>query len=138
MTQEPDHFQFANDVAPMIPREKMPQIDEKFYADLLVFLGSRGISFTAGFIEPDKVFSHQIVDVNRAVVMSKECLAKPVLLSKDRCILDGNHRWYKHKTDGSSVPFIGIETDFFDALNHLFAYPNCYEYGDGKEHPISF
>jgi hypothetical protein len=120
-------MQFANDIEPIVPRTQMPQINREDFADMLVFLGSHGVSFSAGYIDPATVFSHQEVDVNKALAMPPEVLAIPTLLSKDEAIIDGNHRWCGHFTNKTQMPFLRIETDFFSALKLLFQYPKCYE-----------
>lgn len=112
----------------MVARTAMPQIDELYYPDMLVWLGNRGVTFSAGYIAPERCRSHQLVDEARAQAMPMAFLVKPVLISQDLCVLDGNHRWYRHLFEKlPTMPFIRIELDFFDAIKHLETYPKCYE-----------
>jgi hypothetical protein len=120
-----------------IPRAKMPQVDEKDIPELLVFLGNRGLSIKAGFIDPHEVKAHQAVNIAIVKAMEAHTLAKPVLLSSDKAIIDGDHRWYRHILDNAMMPFIQIGCMFEDALMHIKAFPKTYELGDGVKHPIS-
>jgi hypothetical protein len=120
-------LQLPEDILPMVPRTEMPQIDEIYYPDMLVWMGTRGATFAAGLVNPETCKSHQLVDIDRALGMSADKLVKPVLVSSDWCILDGNHRWYRHIHDKTSMPFIQINLDFFEAVKELEAYPKCYE-----------
>jgi hypothetical protein len=130
-------LQFPNDVLPMIPREQMPQVDEKFYTDMLVFLGNSGVRFSAGYIDPLHVYSHQMVDLARVAAMPKDIANKPTLISADPAMIDGNHRWAWHYNNKCLMPFIRIELPFFDALKVIRTYPRTYAYGDGAFHPES-
>lgn len=121
-------MQLPEDLAPMVPRNRMPQIDGDEYPGMLVFLGSTGIAFSAGYIDPETCHSHQLVDVARANGMPLKFLERPVLLSKDLCVLDGNHRWYRHLIGKiSDMPFIRIELPFFQAVEALETFPKTYE-----------
>lgn len=123
-----DVMQLPEDVLPMVPRTAMPQIDEIYYPDMLVWLGSKGVQFSAGYIDPETCRSHQLVDEARAKSMPLNFLIKPVLISKDRGVLDGNHRWYRHLVEKiTSMPFIRLEIPFFDAIKRLEEYPKTYE-----------
>lgn len=120
-------LQLPEDVLPMVPRTQMPQIKEIYYPDMLVWLGSRGATFAAGFINPSQCKSHQLVDIDHAMGIPVDKLIKPCLISRDKCILDGNHRWYRHLADKTLMPYIQIELDFFPAIHELELYPKCYE-----------
>lgn len=122
-------LQLPEDVLPMVPRTAMPQIDEIYYPDMLVWLGSRGVSFSAGYMEPLNCRVHQQIDFDRADNMPEKALKKPVLLSGDfrPCVLDGDHRWWRHLADKTQMPYIMIHLDFFAAKKMLEDYPKCYE-----------
>lgn len=119
-----------------IDRAKMPQIDEADLPELLVFLGSRGVGLAAGIISPWTFTSHQAINRDKVEAMPLTLLHKPILTSGDWGILDGNHRWAKHRAVGSDVPYLQVLTSFDDALTHLYSFPKTYEYGDDQFHPI--
>ncbi len=116
------------DVAPMIPRTAMPQVDEIYYPDMLVWLGANhGVTFRAGYTNPQVVKVHQEINIEKAMGLPAATLLKPVLLSKDGCVLDGDHRWYRHLQDRQPMPFIELSLDFMEAIKVLESYPKCYE-----------
>lgn len=121
-------LQLPEDELPMVPRTAMPQVDEIYYPDMLVWLGDRKVSFSAGYIDPTTCHSHQLVDVAKANAMPEQLLVKPVLLSKDLCVIDGNHRWYRYLISKNwRMPFIQLELNFFEAIKLIEQYPKCYE-----------
>lgn len=120
------------DVLPLIPRIRMPQIKTHDYAALLVFLGSKGIKFSAGYIDPALLKMHQEVDVDMAMQLPDSKLVKPILLAGDNFVLDGDHRGYRHAVDKTQAPFIRIEIDFNDAITALFEFPGTYELQVGE------
>lgn len=122
-------MQLEQDVLPLVPRSQMPQIDEIYYPDMLVWLGDRGVQFSAGHMEPMNCRVRQEIDFNKALNMSAKALVKPVLLSNDfnPTVLDGDHRWYRHLHDNSEMPYIMIHLDFLAAKKLLEEYPKCYE-----------
>lgn len=115
------------DVLPLIDRAKMPQIDEKAYTDMLIFLGQKGYTFTAGYINPGLLHLHQEIDVAMAMQLPDFILKKPLLLSSDNYVLDGDHRGYRHAVDKTLAAFIRIETTFDEARTALLAFPETYE-----------
>jgi hypothetical protein len=79
-----------------IPRNKMPQIKSTDVRDFIDFLKNKGISVSS---KPFLVSSMKMTqrDINKDKVSSlmqsdKSSLAKPVIISSDRYILDGHHR----------------------------------------------
>lgn len=119
--------QVPMDVFPLIDRSKMPQIDAKYYNDMFVFLGTKGYTFTAGYIDPQLLRLHQEVDVARAMQLPDHILKKPILLSDDNYVLDGDHRGYRHAIDKTMAAFIRIETSFAEAYKALLSFPETYE-----------
>jgi hypothetical protein len=114
----------------IIRRIEMPQVDEKEYVPLMVFLGERGIRFSAGRIDPRRCRSHQPIDEDRAMKIPEEVLGKAILVSSGNFIIDGNHRWYRHYIERSFAPFVRIERDFFDALSCILDFPRTYREGE--------
>lgn len=120
-------LQIPEDVLPMIPRTAMPQVEEIYYPDLFVWLGDQGVTFAAGHCDPAICKVHQIIDFKKALAMHADVLLKPVLLSRDTCVLDGDHRWYRHKHDNTPMPYIQIDLEFAEAIKRLKLYPKVYE-----------
>ena len=81
--------------------------------------------------------AHQRVDWNKVTHMDAVTLAKPVLASQDKFVLDGNHRWNAHVLNNSNLDAYVIGLDFEKAIQLLFAFPKTYSYGDGNLHPVT-
>jgi hypothetical protein len=110
-----------------IPREQMPQIDEKDIPRLLVWLGSQGVGLSAGHCSAEGLQFHQAVILEKVHAMSSDLMAKPILISEDHGVLDGNHRGARHVIEKLPCPFIRLHTDFSHAINLLKAFPYSYE-----------
>ena len=121
-----------DDVAPFIDQANMPQIHEHSYADMFVFLGAKGLTFEAGYIDSSLLKLHQEVDVAVAMALPPEKLVKPILISKDNFVLDGDHRGYRHFVDKTQAPFIRINALFYEALGLLLAFPETYKLKRGE------
>lgn len=115
------------DVYPLIDRSKMPQIDVDQYTDLLIFLGNRGLVFSAGYIDATDLKMHQEVDVEVAKQLPEGKLKKPILISAGNFVLDGDHRGYRHFLDKTQAPYIRIHATFNQAIKMLFEFPGTYE-----------
>lgn len=114
------------DVYPLIDRSRMPQIDFEAYTDMLIFLGSKGLTFSAGFIDPSELKLHQQVNVAVAKQLSVEVLKRPILLCVGNFVLDGDHRGYRHYLDRTPVPYIRLHAVFAQAVRMLFEFPGTY------------
>jgi hypothetical protein len=121
-----------------IPRPEMPQVDETDIPGLLDFLVGQGIGILKKTILPGEISPHQRVEISRAINMPLEELAKPILGSMEPFILDGHHRWYEHRLQGTKISLIQIELEFEQAIRALFQFPKTYSYGDGKKHAVTF
>lgn len=120
-----------------IPRAVMPQIDEADFDAFFAFIESKGVSFTSETFSPKELRAHQRVSMDKAKHMDEATLAKPVLVSRDHYVLDGNHRWTAHVLNGTDVPAYQIDLDFEASIELMFAFPKTYSYGDGQNHPIT-
>lgn len=119
-----------------VPRPVMPQVDECDLTALIEFVTFRGCETKEGKTDPDELHFHQRVDFDKCKKMKKETLKKPVLISLDMFVLDGNHRTMEHKLLGTEVPYIMLCKPFEEAIGLLMAFPGTYEYcngDDGKE-----
>lgn len=111
-----------------VPRDQMPQIDEKDMAKAIVFFSNAGFGvLSAGFGHYLQFSTHQKVDKNKAAAMPDSVLDKPVLVTRLNEVIDGNHRVAAHRIHGSLVPFIQIDCSFVDALDILNVFPFAYE-----------
>lgn len=119
-----------------IPRPVMPQVDWDDITALCEFAVSRSCEVKDGIADPNEVKFHQHVDMDKIVNMPLDLLEKPILISQDMFVLDGNHRAEKHKLLGTAIPYIMLRKPFEDALALLYAFPGTYEFGDGNEHPM--
>lgn len=115
-----------------VPRPVMPQVDACDLTALCEFVTFRGCKIEDGKAEPDDLHFHQRVDFDRCKKMKKDTLKKPVLLSLDKYVLDGNHRTMRHKLDGTKVPYIMLCKPFEEAIALLMAFPGTYEYANGE------
>lgn len=115
------------DVAPLIPRSIMPQVDEIYIPDMLVWMGQRNIQFSAGVIDPANIKVRQEINVDKALGMPADALYRPVLISIDNLVIDGDHRWYRHLHDKTMMPYIRLGQTFSVVYDLLREYPRCYE-----------
>lgn len=120
-----------------IPRAVMPQIDEKDYPDFFEFVKSKNVLFVPKTFFPKELRAHQRVSMDKAKHMDAGNLAKPILVSRDHFVLDGNHRWTAHVLNGTQVPAFELELEFEASIELMFAFPKTYSYGDGRTHPIT-
>lgn len=108
----------------LVPRVEMPQIDESDYPALVAFLRANQCPVSRILIEPQSCRFHQSVadfDPSRIGGMP---LSKPILLARDRFILDGNHRVKASLYLGRPlIHAIELAKDFESSIALLFAFP---------------
>lgn len=110
-----------------VPRAVMPQIDEADEPDFIAFAESRGAVIVREVVHPGQLLSHQRVEISHAMNMNPEVLAKPALVSKEGYVLDGNHRWYAHKLQGTDMNVIRVMLEFEAAIELMFEFPKTYD-----------
>lgn len=111
-----------------VPRDQMPQVDEKDMAKAIVFFSKAGFGvLSAGDAIPNQFITHQRINWKKAKAMAELVLDKPILVTRLNEVIDGNHRVAAHKLKGSAVPFIQIDCSFVDALDVLNVFPFAYE-----------
>lgn len=116
-----------------VPRELMPQIDGEDLPLFVTFAGDRGVLTSFDTVDPRQLRAHQRIDPHRVHTVD---LTKPALVSDDRFVLDGNHRWHAHLERGSRMPIIRLGLTFEPAIELMFQFPRTYAYGDGAFHPV--
>jgi len=120
-----------------IPRDEMPQIDEKDYVVFFGFLKERNVQMEIKTFHPKELHAHQRVNWSKVHAMDQTVMDKPILVSKDGYVLDGNHRWWAHVLQKTDLKAYQIDLEFEEAIKLLFDFPKTYAYGDGNFHPIS-
>lgn len=78
-----------------IPRSSMPQIETEDYDELYKYLKNHGLSPKAMKVNPAELKALQRDFKTAGVVkaLQKEKVKKPVIISNDNYVIDGNHRW---------------------------------------------
>jgi hypothetical protein len=77
-----------------IPRNKMPQIESEDYKAYMLHMKKLGIVGKKIKVNPNKLKAIQSQFSDKGVVISiKKNDDKPILISKDSYVIDGNHRW---------------------------------------------
>lgn len=119
-----------------VPRPIMPQVDEKDYPTLVSWLlHDKGVDVTVNeACDPAALRAHQRVDRFHAERLPPGVLDKPILVSGDSYVLDGNHRWWAHVHFGiNPIPAIRILRPFEEAIGLLFEFPGTYALADHEE-----
>lgn len=122
-----------------IMRADMPQIDAQDLPAFFDFCRECGVEVVEGeSIDPKLVRGRQEINraAVRAIVAKGEHITKPVLLSTEPLILDGNHRWMACIVEGVDMPCDRVMCSFGNALQLMYAFPKTYRLGDGNTHPM--
>lgn len=117
-----------------VPRERMPQVDEKDTVRMIVDAAHIALPVggfhplpTLEVLPPCEIRAHQRVDHRRAAAMNPAIRAKPIIISRDNYVVDGNHRWWAHVKAGSeAIPVIRLALDFDEAIRWLLGRPYVY------------
>lgn len=115
-----------------VPRERMPQIDEadypRFVTDAMQWHGCR---FDVAPVM--ELHAHQRIDHRMAERMDPRDRIKPIIVSSDNYIVDGNHRWWANVYGGSSfINVIRLSADFNSCIAWALALPYVYEINQTK------
>lgn len=123
-----------------IPRDAMPQVDNADLAELIVYLTDKcgvGVSLRSlptGWLkiqQCDTVFDPDRLRSPARVAM---LLQKPLLVSLDLTVVDGNHRLLLHRFHGTpEVPCYQIGCSFEKSREYIAAFPRAYRFGDGPQ-----
>lgn len=120
-----------------VPRPLMPQIDEADYPAFIAYCDLHRVAVDLTRVPPPSVRPHQRVDAVRAIQMEPKALRKPVLIGRDRYIIDGHHHWFDHMVrHDREMPVRRIALDFEPAIAFIFGFPGTYALGDGQIHPV--
>lgn len=121
-----------------IPRPIMPQVNEEDYPALRHFAATLGVNVTEKFLDCKALKVHQKVDKFKVNLMKNDplLLKKPLLVSAEPFVLDGNHRYWGHFAERTPVPVLEFELPFEAAIKFLFRFPRTYYYGDGRHNAL--
>lgn len=117
-----------------IKRDEMPQIDWADYPELFAFLNDNGVTVSYKHIPAKSLQPVQCRDEIRPTRNPAQ-YHKPLLISLDLDILNGNHRWAGFCLDGADtlVPCFQLNAGYDESNNLLQAFPKSYRYGDGPQ-----
>jgi len=108
-----------------VERPVMPQIDEHDYPALLRWLDTHGVTVSDDMIEPSRLCFRQRVDqemVASILTRRRDLLNKRIILSNERCVLDGNHRAAAHLAEGTPSPAYVLGVSFEEGFDLLCAF----------------
>lgn len=120
-----------------VPRPAMPQVDEAAFPALLRYCSAHGVVVRLARRDPFALHLHQRIDWAHVHALDAATLAKPVLVSADGYVLDGNHRTAGHRLAHAPIETVELELGFEAAVRFLFGFPGAYAYGDGRFHPVT-
>lgn len=119
------HYKGGQFVPFYVPRERMPQVDAEFYTRLIA--DAIDIGVTIDVIEVGHITPHQRIDHRRAEAMPLWLRMKPLIVSADDYVLDGNHRWWAARKAGDAyLNAIRISMGFDAAIKWLLQRPYVY------------
>jgi hypothetical protein len=112
----------------IVPRRDMPQIDHEDMTALVEWLAWKGIALSHERIDASELQFRQRIDLSLTASMDDETYGRPIWISRDRAVLDGNHRGFEHKVRAQPVDCFVIDLDFEDAVAALFSFAGTYDY----------
>ncbi len=113
-----------------INRALMPQIDEANLPQLVSCAFVAGYSPSFDVVSPRTLRAHQRADHKRAASIPDLLLRKPLLVSADGYVLDGNHRRLGNLMHHRPCNIIRIGLPFEQAIAWLFTLPFTYRITD--------
>lgn len=122
------HYRAGEFLPFYVPRSAMPQVDEKDQPRMVAAAMGAGIGIAFEVRHVGDVRAHQRVNKHIASSMSEMVKRKPVIVSSDGYILDGNHRWWANVHDGNDwLVAITVDRTFDEARDWLLSQPYVYE-----------
>lgn len=109
-----------------IPRREMPQVDEANLVDMVrdavESIGAPGLRV----MDPHKLHAHQRGNHAKAGSMTEQVRRKPIVVSSDGFVVDGNHRAYANRIHNELTVAIELPVPFDEACRWLFTLPYVY------------
>lgn len=112
-----------------VPRPIMPQVDEADFEPLFAYLAHYGVEVRRDKVRPDDLCFRQDIDPAHVHEMPPGVMAKPILVSREGCVIDGNHRACRHRIEGSEAPAIRVMATFEEAFDLICAFERTYTLG---------
>lgn len=108
-----------------ISRKNMPQIDMNDMDDFLQYLKNNNIGYIINVADPQKYNATQNqFNINKIESIMKTASNFPILVSADKYIIYGHHRWLASFVQSKPINVIDIQTDIDSALNVINNYDN--------------
>lgn len=109
-----------------VPRPLMPQVDEVYYPRIIADAATTpGVTFDT--VPVADLRAHQRIDHRKAEKMDPRVRIKPIIVSNDGYIVDGNHRWWANVYAGSTwINVIRLALDFDAAIAWALERPYVY------------
>lgn len=106
-----------------VARSEMPQIRSADLPAFVDYAESRGVGVSRKSVLAKYLRFKQPVDAAHARAMPAEVLAKPVLVSSDLIVLDGNHRAAANAVLDNRQDVYIVHLPFCDAVDFVFDFP---------------
>ena len=114
----------------MFKRNEMPQIPKENYQEFLSFARKNGVKVTHKIVDTNKLrslqadFSPKIVkNIVTDIKADNYDDSRPILISSDNYVIDGNHRWLAHKELRKSMKATVFDIKAEDLLNLAKKFP---------------
>lgn len=121
------HYKAGEFLPFYVPRQFMPQVDTSCYPQLVASALEHGPGCTFDVVPVSSLRAHQRINHLRAASLDERVLLKPLVVSRDGYIVDGNHRWWGHVYQHlPMVPVIRLNLDFDDAVAWALEQPGVY------------
>lgn len=120
--------------AECIDRGLMPQVDEVMYPALLEWLRGERVSHQWANLATDALTGRQKISAHKAINLPLSLLTKPILVSEECWVIDGNHRWvaaHYHKI--TPMRCLMIFLPFQVAIRKLVGFAPAYRFADGPQ-----
>lgn len=111
-----------------IPRELMPQVDMVDITGLRTFLLTHGVSSDLmGSLGMSVITMRQCVKDTKPATLTSSLKKKPLIISNDYELVDGNGRYLAYKKAGiGNVPALWCNAPFLHLLLLINHYPKTY------------
>jgi hypothetical protein len=119
-----------------VPRRFMPQVDEADMSALVEWLSWNKIEISEATRTADQLSFRQHVNFDRVRSMPDDVFNKPIFISNDGVVLDGNHRAWAHKLANKPAQCLVIDLPFAQAIKALFSFAGTYDYAQ-RGHALS-
>lgn len=109
-----------------IPRRHMPQIKSNVIPEFIRFLSDHGVSVSRSDISALDIRPVQDeIDVEKAEAVDQMTKEKPIIISRDRYVLDGHHRWYNGVINDETLLALKASVDITELLRLARAFPKA-------------